>query len=122
MSDIFQTKHASSDCSGTDNPADLPSRGIDPDQLHHSELWLHGPDWLRSAHIPRDSDSHEMPKECGDELRKLDTHSFVAAVASTRHIGGLMSCKEYSGLRKLLRVTAYVIRATNLFRFKVGPV
>ena len=43
-----------------------------------------------------------MPKECGDELRKFDTHSFVAAVASTHNIGGLMSCKEYSGLRKLL--------------------
>ena len=34
-------------CSGRDNPADLPSRGLTPRELAASQLWKNGPDWLR---------------------------------------------------------------------------
>lgn len=33
-------------CPGTENPADIPSRGILPTHLTLSELWWSGPNWL----------------------------------------------------------------------------
>ncbi|MCG8433420.1 MAG: A17 family peptidase, partial [Gammaproteobacteria bacterium] len=33
-------------CPGTENPADIPSRGINAKDLVESELWLKGPHWL----------------------------------------------------------------------------
>ena len=33
-------------CPGTDNPADIGSRGITADVLKNSKLWWHGPHWL----------------------------------------------------------------------------
>ena len=33
-------------CAGTDNPADLASRGCKADELINSEIWLKGPKWL----------------------------------------------------------------------------
>ncbi|XP_053692622.1 uncharacterized protein LOC128741071 [Sabethes cyaneus] len=32
--------------SGSENPADIISRGMDPEQLQHTSTWWHGPDWL----------------------------------------------------------------------------
>ena len=32
-------------CPGVDNPADLPSRESDLDELVSNQLWLHGPKW-----------------------------------------------------------------------------
>ncbi|XP_065076956.1 uncharacterized protein LOC135700391 [Ochlerotatus camptorhynchus] len=37
--------------SGTENPADIISRGMDPEQLSSTKAWWHGPDWL--AHPSR---------------------------------------------------------------------
>ena len=34
-------------CAGVENPADLPSRGMNPAELSLSNLWIHGPKWLR---------------------------------------------------------------------------
>ena len=43
-------------CSGRNNPADLPSRGLAPLELSVSVLWHDGPDWLRDGK-PTDSDA-----------------------------------------------------------------
>jgi hypothetical protein len=43
-----------SHCSGKDNPADIPSSGLDPTDFSLSKLWRHGPDWhsLIVEHCP----------------------------------------------------------------------
>ena len=33
-------------CSGKENPADIPSRGMTASELSRSHLWLNGPEWL----------------------------------------------------------------------------
>ena len=33
-------------CKGSDNPADMASRGCKPSELMKSELWFHGPSWM----------------------------------------------------------------------------
>jgi hypothetical protein len=33
-------------CPGTDNPADIVSRGCFPHELVENQLWLHGPKWI----------------------------------------------------------------------------
>ena len=35
-----------SHCSGKENPADIPSRGMMPLELSVSRLWRNGPEWL----------------------------------------------------------------------------
>ena len=47
-------------CSGVDNPADLMTRGVFPDALLASTLWLAGPAWLASD----DPVQHGAPPEC----------------------------------------------------------
>jgi len=39
-------------CPGTDNPADLPSRGVDCRELEANTLWWNGSKWLTSSESP----------------------------------------------------------------------
>lgn len=39
-------------CAGIENPADLPSRGLFPQQLKESKLWREGPEWLKDEELP----------------------------------------------------------------------
>ena len=34
----------------SENPADLPTRGLTVPEIEHSKLWWSGPDWLVSSH------------------------------------------------------------------------
>ena len=48
-------------CPGKENPADLPSRGMNASTLAENPLWLGGPDWLYSKEGPSDVDLLELP-------------------------------------------------------------
>ena len=100
---------------GTENPANLPSRRVNPEQLCNSKLWIHGPEWLCNLQTPTDVDDHEMPRACEVEEKRCDAHTLTTAITTKDNIGDLIPCQEYSTLKRLLRVTAYVIRAAKYF-------
>ena len=52
-------------CAGKENPADLPSRGLDPEELRRSTLWWSGPTWLTTG------EPTDLPALEGDPLEFL---------------------------------------------------
>lgn len=92
-----------------DNPADLGSRGVTPQDLSNSDLWWKGPSWLSQdkIHWPQEpqNNEHTTSLECKPQ-------------ATTCHI----LCQEedilerFSSLHKAIRVLAYVFRFLNRTR------
>ena len=57
-------------CPGEQNPADLPSRGVNLSQLIDSTLWMTGPPWISDPEFePQCPDLHPVPDECLIETR-----------------------------------------------------
>ncbi|XP_055307242.1 uncharacterized protein LOC129571472, partial [Sitodiplosis mosellana] len=56
---------------GTDNPADLLTRGVSPSGLIDNDLWLHGPSWLLlpQSQWPISSIMQQPPEEAMVELK-----------------------------------------------------
>ena len=106
-------------CPGVSNPADLPSRGISVVELSTSLLWRTGPDWL-TTDVPCQSDieAATMPEQCSQELNANCRSSHNLVTIERHSIGSLMNCENFSVWTKLLRVTAYVLRAITQFKGK----
>ncbi|XP_066959101.1 uncharacterized protein [Macrobrachium rosenbergii] len=62
-------------CPGKDNPADLNSRGVFPEHLVASDLWLVGPPWLRES----ESLSLRQPEQLRISLRDGSSEENVVA-------------------------------------------
>ena len=95
-------------CPGILNPADMPSRGTPVCEFKEKvDLWLHGPAVVPDA---QQTEAVELPKDCLREMKARDqeTHSVSLLIASQIH--PILTCKNFSSLQKLLRVTAYVQR------------
>ena len=106
-------------CSGKDNPADLPSRGLTMQELASSEVWLNGPIWLKDKSEPLDTPP--MPDECLSELGRSDrllTHGLLAADVGSG-IEQVIDCAKYSSLSRLLLVTSLVLKFCHLLLSKV---
>ena len=104
-------------CSGATNPADLPSRGSTIAELRVSRTWRFGPDWLRDNTIP--SELPEMPEECSTELkgRSKEVHNLVATEPKST-VGDAIDSRRFSSFRRLVKVTALVLRAVEKFKVK----
>ena len=95
--------------SGVENPADLGSRGVTPEQLKESKLWWEGPQWLREG-------ENNWPKLlCGASSVEVETERrkvvMMSVVAEERpRLSNVLDINRHSTLKKLLRVTAIVIR------------
>ena len=102
-------------CAGEENPADIPSRGISDPEFISSSTWLHGPEWLQKS-------SEHWPTKCGkdftappEEIRHLKT-CLLATGGKVKDKGILHEMsKRCSNLKKLLRITALILR---LFQHK----
>ena len=101
MTDISAWRHVSS----SDNPADLPSRGVSINNLKDCDLWWHGPTWFE-----KDNSTWKLKPnfEIPEDIPEQRTVSCVAINGESDIIKGLIN--KHSSLLKLLRITAYVLR------------
>jgi len=101
---------------GHDNPADLATRGLTPNQLAEKTLWWNGPAWLSkmSTEWPINPQVHSATNIM--EERKI-------RVATTRKesISHWSLLDKYSNFTRLLRITTWCQRAANRFKRQSGP-
>ena len=110
-------------CAGQDNPADIPSRGLGPLELSVSVLWRSGPDWLKDPGIDDLIQEVPMPEECMLEMKARDrnqVHGLLVTEESTG-IGKIMKCEDYSNLRRLLTVTARLLKFIKILKRRTSP-
>lgn len=96
---------------GKENPADLASRGVNPQRLQLEELWWTGPHWLRTRSISWTASTpiHESTDDLEERAPRCTT-----AIKDREQ--NLWMLDQYSSLRTLLRITAWVQRALKRFR------
>ena len=96
-------------CAGTENLADIPSRGTHVSKLSESPVWFRGPEWLQTSKDmwPSHKTEPEPPAECLHEIKSSTLTNLTAIEASA---AAIIDCKKYSSLQQLLRITAYVKR------------
>ena len=104
-------------CPGTTNPADLPSRGMTPMELSRSTLWKYGPCSLVLNADTADP-GKEVPNECLTELKSKASSAVLVNVDATA-VDNIIDCKDYSNLKRLLRVTAYVLRFVQALKARL---
>ena len=104
-----------SHCPGQQNPADIPTREINPVLLQNKVDWWKGPKWLVSdlTEWPSETDTKELPENCIAELKSEGSNVNVALLVQANSITKLkevIKLENFSSYRKLLRVLAYVLR------------
>nr|XP_029718140.1 uncharacterized protein LOC115260919 [Aedes albopictus] len=89
---------------GTQNPADLVSRGMHVSDFLESSLWHHGPEWLGTSeeNWPQQKELEPTPED------QMERETVAAAAACTVKINPIFS--RYSHFTKLIRVTAWISR------------
>lgn len=102
-------------CPGALNPADIPSRGMLPQELKQETRWLEGPDWLRRQLQPNSEMSEEVPEECLLEQKKK-SHVMVTIQQKRESHNLLIDPTRFSSFKRLIRVTARVLQFCHLCR------
>ena len=115
-------------CPGSLNPADLPSRGISAHELSSESLWYNGPEFLvksedswpkcpATSQIESKEVLQEIVKQPANVVRSLVTNN---AQSSGWDLSKVVEVDHFSSLKKLLRVTAYIMRFINALKTKQG--
>ena len=94
-----------------ENPADLGTRGLSPQQLEQNKLWWNGPEFLVSGNYPH------QPHTIETEESKAEERQSVLLI--TEEEPSLSVDNVVPG--KLLRVTAFVLRFIRCLKKKMQP-
>lgn len=94
------------------NPADLITRGVLPQQLCFNEIWWKGPPWLRSGEncwpidniIQNDNDASDL---------EMKTHIFACVTSPKPSVVDFL-CLSCSSWFKLKKVVVYVLRYVSI--------
>ena len=111
----------------TENPAELPSRGLSSNELKGNSLWWKGPEWLTDDQMSWPT--WNMPKIDNETLKKIQsevrgpkTLYKVSPIAQEKQVFPKtasqavktdvtppfeIKAENYSSLNKVLRITAY---------------
>ena len=88
------------------NPADIATRGLKPSELKESQLWWHGPEFLRTGRVDPEIDASSPTTECLQEKKKV-----VQVVVQVQSgVGTVLKCEDFSSLNKLLSRTVLYLR------------
>jgi hypothetical protein len=79
-----------------DNPADIVSRGMSPKELMNSDLWWHGPAWLRTP-------SENWPKSYPDQTQSVPEKRKITLVATTA-TPEFETLTKFSSFSKLFKI------------------
>ena len=94
-------------CSGKENPADIPSRGMTPLELSTSKLWRNEPEWLKAQTNPVPLPV-EIPEPCVAELKassRVAVHSLL--ISRPPGISHIIDCERFNTIHKLYRVLMF---------------
>ena len=88
-----------------ENPADLASRGIMPQELKEQNIWFHGPKWLLEEFTPPPVSTMETTEEMKKPkvLHVKSEDSFIDKISS---------------YHRLISVTAFIIRCKRNFQLR----
>ncbi|XP_055590366.1 uncharacterized protein LOC129742489 [Uranotaenia lowii] len=92
------------------NPADLVSRGLQPEGLKENRLWWYGPDFLKN-------NPYEEEKLL--EIESLPGLKLTVNLATVPQVNSVLT--KFSSFRKLQRVGAYIVRFVNKTRKRRSP-
>ena len=91
---------------GTQNPADIPSRGIWPLKGAQQELWLKGPRFIINGEHPPQPQQRTPPSE---EVKKAHAVQEVLAVTTISE-PQMVKIDRFSSINRLLNTMSYVFR------------
>ena len=118
---VTEIKAASIDqfkyCPTQQNPADLLTRGVNSTQFQQSELWWKGPTFLTTGnHPPEPNTPATALLQQASNIDEGDDKHSKSNSTTNLNIAQIIDVTRYSSLNKLLRITAYVVKATEIMR------
>ena len=112
-------------CPGSQNPADLPCRGMEASNLVSSSTWWNGPEYLQKSQWewPNDPTASSLDETALKEtIKKPATviHSLVSTKveSSEVNLNGIIDCDNFSSVTRLFHVMAYLLRFVKKLKVK----
>ncbi|KAL0893471.1 hypothetical protein ABMA27_013673 [Loxostege sticticalis] len=106
-----------------DNPADLISRGVDPQALPGCALWWNGPAFLQEKGYKFENNKVHLPVENLPEMKSAacPTNSSDVVLITVKENEFLQSfINRYSDINRMTRILAYVMRFCDNLKLKVA--
>ena len=104
-------------CSGKENPADRRKIcGKSAQALQEDTLWWHGPEWLKDGAQTHETEPQLMNEN--DDVMEYVVQNTIVKTESVCTVSPLFELNRYSGLNRVLRITAWIQRFVHNARTK----